>query len=86
MNKLIIYLENASWVPLWMKTSNRMKHFLYALPCGFLGGLLFVLGLALGMEFKDKQYGSEFDALDITATLLGGLPGALLHFLLFGLL
>ena len=86
MNKLIIYLENASWVPSWMKTSNRVKHFLYALPCGFIGGLWFVFGLALGMEFKDKQYGSEFDALDITATLLGGLPGALLHFLLFGLL
>lgn len=86
MDKLIKYFENASWVPSWMKTSNRIKHFLYALPCGFLGGLWFVLGLALGMEFKDKQYGGEFDALDIIATILGGLPGAILHFLLFSLL
>lgn len=86
MDKLIKYFENASWVPSWMKTSNRIKHFLYALPCGFLGGFWFVLGLALGMEFKDKQYGSEFDALDIIATILGGLPGAILHFLLFSLL
>ena len=27
------------------------------------------------MEFKDKQYGSKFDWLDIAATEIGGLIG-----------
>lgn len=42
---------------MWLKESNRMKHFAYAIPCGFVGTELFVLGLAVGMEFKDKMYG-----------------------------
>lgn len=60
---------------MWMKESNRMKHFVYAIPCGLVGTVLFVLGLALGMEFKDKEYGEKFDWLDIAATLLGGMVG-----------
>lgn len=52
-----------------------MRHFAYAIPCGLIGTELFVLGLALGMEFKDRMYGGRFDWLDITATLLGGLVG-----------
>ena len=35
-----------------------------------------VLGLAFGMEFKDKQYGGKFDWVDLFATLLGGLLGS----------
>lgn len=58
----------------WITESNRMKHFLYAIPCG-LFGMMFVLGLAIGMEFKDKMYGGKFDLLDILATLLGGAIG-----------
>ena len=58
----------------WITESNRIKHFLYAIPCG-LFGMLFVLGLAVGMEFKDKMYGGKFDLLDILATLLGGTIG-----------
>lgn len=60
---------------MWMRESNRMKHFVYAIPCGLVGTELFVLGLALGMEFKDKEYGEKFDWLDIAATLLGGMVG-----------
>ena len=37
-----------------LKKSNRDKHLIYAIPCGLIGTLLFVLGLAIGMEFKDK--------------------------------
>lgn len=59
---------------MWLTDSNRMKHFLYAIPCGLLT-ILFVGGLAIGMEFKDKQYGGKWDWLDILATLLGGLIG-----------
>lgn len=58
----------------WITESNRMKHFLYAIPCGLLT-ILFVAGLAVGMEFKDKLYGNKFDMLDILATLLGGIIG-----------
>ena len=75
----------------WILESNRPKHFLLAIPCGFigallsgiLGGILFVLGLSLGMEFKDKQYGGKFDLLDILATILGGVIGVGLEFLIF---
>lgn len=56
-----------------------MKHFAYAIPCGFVGTELFVLGLAIDMEFKDKTYGGQFDWLDIAATLLGGIIGQLLQ-------
>lgn len=38
-----------------------------------------MLGLAVGMEFKDKMYGGQFDWLDIAATLLGGIVGQLLQ-------
>jgi len=59
----------------WLGESNRMKHFAYAIPCGLVGTELFVLGLALGMELKDRMYGARFDWLDIAATLLGGMAG-----------
>lgn len=57
---------------MWLTESNRMKHFLYAIPCGLLLTIQFVCGFAAGMEFKDKQYGGKWDWLDILATLLGG--------------
>ena len=60
---------------MWLNESNRMKHFLYAIPCGVLLTILFVGGLAAGMEFKDKQYGGKWDWLDLLATVLGGLIG-----------
>ena len=78
MKKIFEYLEGPkSFLPKWLKTSNRVKHLVYALPCGFLGGPLFVLGLGLGMEWKDKSWGGKFDWLDLLATLIGGLPGTL---------
>jgi len=59
----------------WLTESNRLKHFLYAIPCGLLG-IMLVVGLAV--EFKDKMYGGKFDFLDILATLLGGMIGFVL--------
>lgn len=58
----------------WMKESNRMLHFKYGMPTGLLT-ILFTLGIAIGMEYKDKLYGGKFDILDIIATLLGGIIG-----------
>lgn len=59
----------------WIKESNRIKHFGYAIPCALVLTILFVAGLAAGMEFKDRSYGGKWDWLDLLATLLGGLVG-----------
>lgn len=67
---------------MWLKESNRQKHFLYAIPIGFVFTILCVIGIALGLEFKDKQYGNKFDYLDILATLLGGIIGQILQIVL----
>lgn len=65
-----------------MTGSNRPKHFIYAIPIGFVFTILCVLGVAVSMEFKDKQYGGKFDLLDILATFLGGMIGQILQVLL----
>lgn len=63
----------------WFTESNRTKHFLYAIPIGLIFTILCVLGVASGMEFKDKQYGGKFDWLDWLATMLGGMVGQALQ-------
>ena len=67
---------------MWLKESNRQKHFLYAIPIGFLFTILCVLGIASGLEFKDKQYGNQWDWLDWLATMLGGMVGQLLYIII----
>lgn len=71
---------------MWLKESNRDKHLLYAIPCAFIGTILFVIGLAFGMEFKDEQYGNIFDWLDFWATIIGGIIGQTLQILFILLL
>ena len=66
----------------WLKESNRIKHLLYAIPIGFILTILAVIGCAFGMEFKDKQHGGNFDLLDISATMIGGLIGQILQLIL----
>lgn len=70
----------------WLKVSNRNKHFKYAILPGFLFTILCVLGLASGMEFKDKQYGNKWDWLDWLATMLGGMVGQALQIVFIYLL
>ena len=67
----------------WIHESNRMKHFVCAVPIGFFLTILAVLGCAFGMEFKDTQWGGKFDWLDIAATMLGGLVGQALQISVF---
>ena len=62
-------------LPKWIKESNRTKHLLYAIPIGFLFTILCVLGVASGMEFKDREYNGKWDWLDWIATILGGILG-----------
>ena len=46
---------------MWLFESNRLKHLKYGIYSSFAGTILFTTGLAVGMEFKDKQYGDKFD-------------------------
>ena len=71
--KIVILLNKI--LPKWLKESNRTKHLLYAIPIGFLFTILCVLGVASGMEFKDKAYGGKWDWLDWLATIIGGMIG-----------
>ena len=71
---------------MWILESNRNKHFVYAIPCAFFLTILFVLGIASGMEFKDKIYGGKWDWLDWIAIVLGGLLGQFLQILLIWLI
>ena len=66
----------------WLKESNRPKHLLYAIPIGLIFTILAVIGCAFGMEFKDKEYGNQWDWLDWTATILGGLVGQLIQIII----
>ena len=67
---------------MWLRESNRDKHFLYAIPIGFIFTILCVLGVASGMEYKDKLKGGIWDWNDWLATILGGLVGQLLQILI----
>lgn len=67
---------------MWLRESNRDKHFLYAIPIGFIFTILCVLGIASGMEYKDKLKGGIWDWNDWLATILGGLVGQLFQILL----
>ena len=70
----------------WLIDSNRIKHFTYAIPIGFVFTILCVLGVASGMEFKDRQWGGKWDWLDWLATMIGGVIGQGLQIILILLL
>lgn len=59
----------------WWKASNRWKHLVYAVPGGAVLGWEFTVGLAAGMEFKDKLWGGKPDFMDYLLTCSGGLIG-----------
>ena len=66
----------------WITESNRMKHFVCAIPIGFFLTILAVLGCAFGMEFKDKQWGGLWDWKDWNCTMLGGLIGQIIQIII----
>lgn len=68
-----------------LKTSNRHKHLLYAIPIGAILTILCVIGVAFALEFKDKQHGGKFDKLDILATIIGGAIGQTIQILIIWL-
>ena len=66
----------------WLKESNRLKHLYYAVPIALVLTILGAIGVAFGLEFKDKEYGNKFDWLDILATILGGVIGQIIQIIL----
>lgn len=70
---------------MWLKESNRPKRLLYSIPAAFIGTILFSTGLALGMEFKDKEHGGKFDWLDVAAGEIGGVIGQALQIIVISL-
>lgn len=71
---------------MWLKESNRPDHIKYGLLSALVGTLIFTTGLAIGMEFKDKQYGGKFDWLDVAATIIGGIVGQLIQICIISLI
>ena len=71
---------------MWLKESNRPDNIKYGLLSALVGTLIFTTGLAIGMEFKDKQYGNKFDWLDVAATIIGGIVGQLLQICIISLI
>ena len=65
--------------PKWIRKSNRYKHLLYSIPIGYIFTMLCVLGVASGLEFKDKAHGGKWDWLDWLATMIGGIIGQVLQ-------
>lgn len=59
----------------WLCDSNRWKHLVGGFALGLLLTFLCALGCAGGMEFKDRQWGGQWDWLDFLATILGGMIG-----------
>lgn len=70
----------------WITESNRPKHFWYSVPISFVLTILFVAGLGVGMEFKDKARGGKWDWLDLTATIMGGVVGQIIQFIVIWLI
>lgn len=69
----------------WFTESNRYKHFILGIPTGFLT-ILFTLGIATGMEFKDVHHCNgnkpikewkwdSWDWIDWLCTVVGGIIG-----------
>jgi len=65
----------------WITESHHMEHFKYAIPIGYAFTILCVLGVATGMEFKDKQWGGKWDWIDWLFTMAGGMIGQALQIL-----
>lgn len=66
----------------WVTESNRLKHIQYGFYAGLCGTIFAAIGAGLAAEYKDKQYGNEFDWLDVAATIIGGMFGQAAQLLL----
>lgn len=82
LQKIFSWVRNQTWIPEWLRESNREKHLVLGIPCGFLS-LIFTLGCASGLETKDVQYNNwdfkAWDWKDFGATMIGGFLGFLIR-------
>lgn len=62
--------------------SNRWKHFLGGIAVGLVLTILGAIGIASGMEFKDKQSGGKWDWWDWSFTVLGGIIGNIIQLMI----
>jgi len=65
---------------------TRWKHFWYAIPIGAVFTILCVLGVATGLEFKDKAWGGKWDWKDWICTMLGGMIGQIIQIIVISLI
>lgn len=81
----------------WMQESNRFKHLIAGFLAAALCGIGAAITAGIVTEYKDWCYAGQkggilgifksnngFDWLDLAVTTLGGLFGAILHYLAFG--
>lgn len=80
----------------WLLESNRPKHILVGFVIGITLGLTAVFAAAASAEMKDWLWngqrggtfgwirGNGFDWLDFLATMIEGVIGFLLHYLILG--
>lgn len=80
----------------WLTESNRPQHILVGFFIGLTLGVVAVFTAAASAEMKDWQWngkrggtfgwmrGNGFDWLDFTATMIGGVIGALFRYLILG--
>ena len=59
--------------------SNRWKHLIGGFILGLFLTIFCSIGAAGGMEFKDTQYGDEWDWKDFWFTILGGFIGQIIQ-------
>lgn len=82
----------------WLFSSNRQWHLLVGLFLGVFCGIVATFTAACACEFKDWQYAGgkggalgfwkdkSFDWLDIAATMIGGIFGEIVHYIIFNTL
>lgn len=63
----------------WFTKSNRNKHFWYGMILGFFLTLIAPITAGFVMEYKDKQWGGNFDKNDIYFTISGGIIGQIVQ-------
>lgn len=69
----------------WFKQSNRWKHFLGGIIIGVISNDVYCaslagIGVASALEFKDRQWGGQWDWLDWGLTVGGVVIGYLIRF------
>lgn len=78
----------------WLKESNRWKHLLGGFFVSLITNIIFaktmsiIIGIycsvccAGSLELKDKQYGNKWDWIDFVLTIVGGVIGTIIYYII----